>query len=1643
MTTHRNPPTPLVKGSPLLRWFRLNLRTPVTALLLACFSLWTVQSQAATFSWTPTTAGPFTWNTGGNWTGGVPANAPGDIINLTANLTAAQIINLDINATTGILNIGDSTTPFGYTLQSGTGNTITFNNGGLEAVLSKSATATATDVISAGIVLDENLTITNSNANTTGLLVLSGNITESGSRSITIAGAAPGSPNGVTVFSGNNSFTGTVQLDSGTLVAVGATSLNSSAANTLSLNGGTLALRDNGNGFGNRQNITFGDNVFLQANSEISVDRTGTAGFPGSTALNKTIDLNNLTIDSARTLTVTNTNGYGLRFTGTTDLSSGAPTFSVTGGTASNVVQGLVLAGKVTGTTVGAGLTKTGAGSLLLSDATNDFIGNLTVTGGVLAATSDGALGDLANTITLNGTTATFRAADNITTSRTINFNNATAANNVIEVVQDRTLTLNSAFGGLTNGFVKGDNGILDIAISNAGFTGGVTVNAGVLQLSNASALGTTAAISVPGVVGAAVNLNGVSVSNPITLNSSTTANVALGGVNFGGQLRGASGTSTTTGALSMSADAAIGAANGATLNINGGINNPTVTGRTLFFNTEGNGVINLNSNLTSATTPTANQYFAVRKYGTGTLNFTTANTVIPTDATTGLQIFQGTLALTGNGTLAGGNTVGMQVLPSATLTLNNSVTQVNNRLGGRPITLSGANLNLIGPTASATTVTETLGVPTFGRGQSTITVTSTAAQGGTNLVLGLPNNPSPAINATTPPSGATALFRGTGLGTAAGTGISTIASTGAGFTFAGQTGATATTNKGVIPWAIVDNTASGLGVSFATADAAAAAAGTGTAILRPLTVGTEMVTGSVTVDTNVRLLTAPSAIDTRRINSLTLGNTGGVTMKPLDLLTIQSGGILTTAGNAGISGGVLSYTGGGTPLIIHTVGLATDNTTITSLLQGGNGQGNGNSSFVKAGDGILTLQPGASAITGVGGNIAGGQTVINQGTLRMNGGNNTLYFNNFLSLVGGTLDLNGNAQTSRLFTDAAVASAGGTITGGAGSTFVQNLTDARNFAGNITGSVAFQKTGANVALNLFSDSNTTGDILISGGTTLMRDSARFSGTTNLGINYATLQVDNTTSTINENNRFNDSAAINLRGGVLNYIGRPQMATSETFGALNLVQAGSTINAQHGNVGISSSLLTFDSLNRTAGSGATINFGNFIGTGIGTLGAIGSNPNVIFTAAPTLTNGIIGTWAITNYGDYASYIPDLGIGALGQAGYTPYSAGLASGNNLPNNISNTTADVAIAANTTIGALRLGTNATRNITFTNGTATGGANVLNLAMGGLLRSNNDNGTNIGTAANRGILTTGGTASSGNTELLVWGNLNTMVINSVIVDTMTAIGSGTATTSLTKSGGFTLSLSGANTYTGGTIVSQGILRLDAIAGGTVVIPAATVGADGLVINGGTVTMNQFGGQIAASNIVTLNGPGVLNLAGANTLAGLVFNNNGGGNTNPTVNTASGGSVLNGGAALGGTLTLNGNVTVTSSNPGSIAQIAGRVDLGGSNRTFNVAQTIWNGQDVSALQPALNVSAALLGTAGLTKTGAGVLGFNAQNPLRRQGLMVDQERGVLLGIDIIGDGGHFIAIAHGAAQCQGERGFAGADRPAYADPQGRFVHD
>ncbi len=119
-----------------------------------------------------------------------------------------------------------------------------------------------------------------------------------------------------------------------------------------------------------------------------------------------------------------------------------------------------------------------------------------------------------------------------------------------------------------------------------------------------------------------------------------------------------------------------------------------------------------------------------------------------------------------------------------------------------------------------------------------------------------------------------------------------------------------------------------------------------------------------------------------------------------------------------------------------------------------------------------------------------------------------------------------------------------------------------------------------------------------------------------------------------------------------------------------------------------------------------------------------------------------------------------------------------------------------------------------------------------------------------------------------------------------------------SLTVKSG-TLTLSGANTYTGGTIVSNGVLQVGN--GGT----KGTIGS-GNVTNGSSLVFNRsdnvtFANVISGGGSVVQQGSGTLTLAGANTYTG------------PT--TVSNGTMAIAGGVVGGDMNVSGGTLVPSS--------------------------------------------------------------------------------------------------------------------------------
>lgn len=171
--------------------------------------------------------------------------------------------------------------------------------------------------------------------------------------------------------------------------------------------------------------------------------------------------------------------------------------------------------------------------------------------------------------------------------------------------------------------------------------------------------------------------------------------------------------------------------------------------------------------------------------------------------------------------------------------------------------------------------------------------------------------------------------------------------------------------------------------------------------------------------------------------------------------------------------------------------------------------------------------------------------------------------------------------------------------------------------------------------------------------------------------------------------------------------------------------------------------------------------------------------------------------------------------------------------------------------------------------------------------------------------------------------------------------------STSGFTKSGSGTLTLSGANTFTGGTQVTGGAI---AITQNTALGIASPIS---FTVNTGGVGKLQVSNNITVANAININGSssgsttsGVIESTGNNTLNGnITWNTTGGANT----------SIV----SLSGVLTLGGNITTASPVTGSRT-----VNLGGAG-DINVSGVITNGT----------------ATLALAKGGAGTLTLAGQN--------------------------------------------------------------
>ncbi|EBQ5883910.1 autotransporter outer membrane beta-barrel domain-containing protein, partial [Salmonella enterica subsp. enterica serovar Mbandaka] len=567
--------------------------------------------------------------------------------------------------------------------------------------------------------------------------------------------------------------------------------------------------------------------------------------------------------------------------------------------------------------------------------------------------------------------------------------------------------------------------------------------------------------------------------------------------------------------------------------------------------------------------------------------------------------------------------------------------------------------------------------------------------------------------------------------------------------------------------------------------------------------------TGDVTDDATLELNTGGTFDNA-------IGGSGNVVKSGADTLTLSGSNSYT--GGTTISGGTLVAS---TVEALGT-GDVTNNATL-ELNTGGDFINNigGTGRVEKSGDDTLTLS---------GSNTYTGGTLINGGTLVASNvealGTGDVTDNATLALnTGGTFDnaISGSGQVVKsgdkmLTLSGANSYSGGTLisdgtlvasnvealgTGDVTNNATLELNTGGDFTNNISGSGQVEKSGDD-ALTLSGANSYSGGTLISDGT-LVATNVEALGTGNVTDN-ATLEMntggdfDNAISGSGQVVKSGDetltlSGANSYTGGTTISGGTLVASNVEALGSgdvtndavLELNTGGDFINSIGGTGRVEKSgdeTLTLSGSNTYTG-GTLISGGTLIASNVEALGTgdVTDNATLALNAGGDFTNNIGGTGRVEKSGDKT----------LTLSGSNTYTGGtLISGGTLVANDVNALGTGDVTDNATL-ALNTGGDFINNIGGTGRVEKSGDDVLTLS-----------GAN---SYSGGTLISGGTLVASNVEALGTGDVTdnaTLELNTGGDFTNNIGGTGR----VEKSGDGTLTLSGSNTYTGGTLISDGTL-------------------------------------------------------------------------------------------------------------------------------------------------------------------------------------------------------------------------------------------
>ena len=379
------------------------------------------------------------------------------------------------------------------------------------------------------------------------ITVGAGSLLDLNSQGISTAAGTGFIKNGAGAFAtGGGNFTGGFTLNEGTVIVRGTTGLGSGGANTLTLNGGTIA----------------GD----------ATKTLATTRFPGGITIGGDVQFGAMSsavalASSTGNLSFANNVNTGSARRTLTQGNEGSQTFS-------GVISG-------SGGLTFAALSGLTSGRFNLSGA-NTFSGGISITGGDVRITQESALGNIANNIEIDGGLLSYEIASaplTISASRQIIVGDGNGNANSGIMVRDSadvlaTVNYNGVIAnksGETGILHKTGLGTLTLGGTST-YTGATTVKGGTLLVSTGGSIAQ-------------------SVLTTVTSNTILTANGTVGAVqvNLGGTLNGAGTVGTTTVAGTLNPGNSPGV-----LNVNGN----------LTMESGGNMVWELFANTATQTTP-------------------------------------------------------------------------------------------------------------------------------------------------------------------------------------------------------------------------------------------------------------------------------------------------------------------------------------------------------------------------------------------------------------------------------------------------------------------------------------------------------------------------------------------------------------------------------------------------------------------------------------------------------------------------------------------------------------------------------------------------------------------------------------------------------------------------------------------------------------------------------------------------------------------------------------------------------------------------------------------------------------------------------------------------------------------------------